>query len=203
MIVTEIIMIPNDINIDFSDLLSVLNAIILIFITPILVYRVYRPKIVISRGFTVTKRGHLRFKIQNQSKFREVFDVTVYVAFTSKNVANRYFTQSIRIPYLDAKSSKQKETNYTYERIITEQRLPNGSEGKEQSICDFFQVINNGKINNGKELKPCIEITIIVYDKYTSVKHSYSRFYHFEDIVENGVFFDDELEPRSVPINTD
>ena len=198
MIVMAIIMMLNDVNIDITTLSDVLITVVLIFITPVLIYLVYRPKIVISKGFVITKKGYLRFKIQNLSKFREVFDVTIYVAYMSKNVANRYFAQSVRVPYLDVKSSKKKETNYIYERIITEQQLPNVLEGRGGNIRDFFK-----STDNKEELKSCVEVTVIVYDKYTSVKHSYSRYYRLENIVENGVFYDDELEPRTIPINQD
>lgn len=198
MIAMEIIMILNNMNIDFSKALSILGAIILVVVTPILIYRIYRPNIVISKDFVITKKGYLRFKIQNLSKFREVFDVSIYVAYMSKDVANRYFAQSVRIPYLDVKSSKKKETNYIYERIITEQQLPNVLERRCENLQDFFKITDNKK-----EIKPCVEITVIVYDKYTSVKHSYSRYYHSENIVENGVFYDNELEPKKIPSNQD
>lgn len=198
MIVMETIMILNNVNFDFLKLLGILGTIMLVVITPILIYRIYRPKIVISKKCTITKKGYLRFKIQNLCKYKEVFDVTIYVTYVSKNITNRYNIQPVCIPCLYVKSSTQKDKVYNYERIITIQQPPKSSENNEYSVYDFFK--NNVST---KELSPCVEITIIVYDKYTSIKHSYSRLYYYDSVVENGVFYDSELEPREIPSNQD
>ena len=191
MIVMETIMILNNVNFDFLKLLGILGTIMLVVITPILIYKIYHPKIVLSKGFVITKKGYLRFKIQNQSKYNKVFDISIYGAYISKNITNRYNTQPICIPYLHVKSSKQIDEINAYERVITIQQLPKTSDGQEQNIRDFF---NNGI--ESKETDPYIEIIVIAYDKFTSVKHSYSQYYHFKDVSENKIFVNNSLNPQ-------
>lgn len=182
-------------------ILSFVVAIITSFVAWLLSVRIFKPKMGISTEIVTKDRENsenktFKFKIQNQSLKREIYDISVYATycFASKN----YYSTRIRhLPILKVKPSEKLETIIAdmepYEMKI-DIRGPQTRENTQQSLEDFF-----GNVSNSGNLQPYIDIEIVAYDKFSgSVKYAYGQRYYKKDIRYEHVFLDGSLKSSNI-----
>lgn len=180
---------------------SFIAAIITSFIAWLLSVKIFKPQIGISTDIVTkdTKEGKNRifkFKIQNQSLRRDIYDISVYATycFASKN----YYSTRIRhLPMLKVRPAEDIKTITAdmepYEMKI-EIQGPQTKENIRQSLEDFFE-----NASNSGDLKPYIDIEIIAYDKFSgSVKYAYAQRYFKENIKYEHVFLDRSLVSNNI-----
>lgn len=182
-------------------ILSFVVAIITSFIAWLLSVKFFKPEMGISTEIVTKDKKEkenktFKFKIQNQSLKREVYDISVYATycFASKN----YYSTIIRhLPILKVKPSKKQGT-ITADMEPYEMKInipgPQTRENTQQSLEDFFE-----NISNSGNLQPYIDIEIVAYDKFSgSVKYAYGQRYYKEDIKYEHVFLDDSIESSNI-----
>jgi|GEM_PF-2653947 len=182
-------------------IISFVIAIITSFVAWLLSVRLFMPKIGISTEIVTKERKDnknktFKFKIQNQSQKREVYDISVYATycFASKN----YYSTKIRhLPILKVKPSEKRET-ITADTEPFEMKIdilgPNTKENTKQSLEDFFE-----NISKSGNLQPYIDIEIVAYDKFSgSVKYAYGQRYYKENIKYEHVFLDGSLKSSNI-----
>ena len=182
-------------------IISSIVAIITSLIAWLLSVRLFKPQIgisfdIVTKDTKESSNKTFKFKIQNKSLRREVYDISVYATycFASKN----YYSTRIRhLPILKVKPSEIVQSvspdMEPYEMKI-EIQGPQTKTNSHQSLEDFF---NN--ISDSGRAKPYVDIEIVAYDKFSgSVKYAYSQRYYKENIKYEHVFKDGSLVPTNI-----
>lgn len=178
-----------------SCIVAIITSLVAWFLSIIL----FKPRMSISKNIVTAennaKKGenkNFNFKIQNQSWVRDVYDISVYAiyCFASKN----YYSTKVRhLPRLKAKPFiKTVLEKGPYEMKI-EIHGPQTKTNYQQSLEDFFNN-TSGTGNN----KPYIDIEIVAYDQFGSVKYAFSQRYYKEDMMYGHYFRNGCLDPEPV-----
>ena len=178
-----------------SCIVSIITSLVAWFLSIIL----FKPRMGISKNIVTAENNaqkgenkNFNFKIQNQSWIRDVYDISVYATycFASKN----YYSTKIRhLPRLKVKPFfKTVSDKGPYEMKI-EIHGPQTKINSQQSLEDFFN--NISKSGNDK---PYIDIEIVAYDQFGSVKYAFSQRYYKEDIMYEHYFRNGSLVPEPV-----
>lgn len=178
-----------------SCIVAIITSLVAWFLSIIL----FKPRMGISKNIVTaeneTKKDenkNFNFKIQNQSRIRDVYDISVYATycFASKN----YYSTKIRhLPRLKVKPFiKTISDKGPYEMKI-EIHEPQTKTNSLQSLEDFFNNISE----SGND-KPYIDIEIVAYDQFGSVKYAFSQRYYKEDMMYGHYFRNGCLDPEPV-----
>lgn len=182
-------------------ILSSIVAIITSTIAWLVSVKLFKPQIGISTEIVTKDKKEaenkiFKFKIQNQSPRREIYDISIYATycFASKN----YYSTRIRhLPVLKVNPCVEPEDT-TPDMEPYEMKIsilgPQTKGNTQQSLEDFFD-----NISDSGDSKPYIDIEIVAYDKFSgSVKYAYSQRYYKENIKYEHVFKDGELKSSDI-----
>lgn len=185
----------------FGFILSSIVAIITSFVAWLLSVKIFKPKIGISTEIVTNDKKEavdkkFKFKIQNLSPTREVYDISVYATycFASKN----YYSTRIRhLPILKVNPFVETEDT-TPDMEPYEMKInilgPQTKGNTQQSLEDFFD-----NTSNSGNVKPYIDIEIVAYDKFSgSIKYAYGQRYYEENIKYEHVFDVGKLKSSNI-----
>lgn len=159
----------------------------------------FSPKIAVSSKIIRTEKGRYLIKLQNKSRFREIYDITIHPRYRSAK--NGYVSErNILVPLLNRKRKNPEDHQKPFEMKIELTGITLRDTGRRQDLKDFFNSIDP----NYTYYEPYIEIVIICYDGFSGMtRHAITQRYKKENLIENAYFEEGILEPKTYPNKDD
>ena len=170
---------------------GILSSIVVWWITN----RTLQPRIEVTNQIAKTPGGKFLIGIRNASRYREVYDITVYVRYRFAS-DNYYSTKMEQIALLKRCPGKKEDTKTEMIPFATKLLLDGykNAEGKLLTAEDFF----NDRDNKDKGF---IDVFVIGYDVVSgSTRHVISQRYFSKDIVINAQIRIDNNTMKVEPI---
>ncbi len=173
-------------------ILGLATSIIAWFITN----RFCAPRIAISKKIVHMRSGKYVFKIQNQSHWHEIYDVSIYIRYCfSSNNYYPYIQTPVALLKVKPRKTRTTFAGEPYEMKIEIKGPKKRGQEQEIPLHDFFSIPDQPVIR-----EPYIDVIIICYDKFSgSTRHAIQERYHRSDVCENSYFPDGFLEAVPYP----